>query len=220
MLADQVAKDRGQPATVRIGTVVQVSPLRVLVQATLYESVGVAGGYIPAVGDVVALLGQSAVSADGSSWLAVCRIVPSSSAMVSAATQASGVDTNTVVTASAAYVPLTGLFNPSLVFVGPHTGRIIVHWRASFFADAGTVGRCSFQIREGGTVGVGTVVWAASDTYSMSTFSNVSSPEFGTTTMVTLTPGVVYNIELQHRRQSGAGNTLYANRQVMVQPAP
>lgn len=74
-LADQISKDRGQPATVRIGTVVTVSPLTVLVQNTVLTNVGVLDGASLAVGSVVALLGQSAVSADGSSWLALGALV-------------------------------------------------------------------------------------------------------------------------------------------------
>lgn len=72
--ADQITKDRGQPATVRIGVVTQVSPLEVTVQATPYVNVGILGDYSPFLGDIVALLGQSAVSADGSSWLTLGKV--------------------------------------------------------------------------------------------------------------------------------------------------
>lgn len=72
--ANQIIKDRGQPATVRIGIVTQVSPLEVTVQATPYRNVGILGDYSPFLGDVVALLGQSAVSADGSSWLTLGKV--------------------------------------------------------------------------------------------------------------------------------------------------
>lgn len=69
--AESITRDRGQPATVRIGVVSQTNPLRVLLQATEMRDVGLLSGYRPQVGDTVALLGQSAVSADGSSWLAL-----------------------------------------------------------------------------------------------------------------------------------------------------
>lgn len=75
--ADQISKDRGQPATVRIGVVTNVLPLEVTVQATPYRNVGVLNSYLPQFGDVVALLGQSAVSADGSSWLVLGHAVAS-----------------------------------------------------------------------------------------------------------------------------------------------
>lgn len=73
--ADTISKERGQPATVRIGTVVSVLPLVVSVQGTPFTDVGSVGELV--VGDVVALIGQSAVSADGSSWLALGNIVNS-----------------------------------------------------------------------------------------------------------------------------------------------
>lgn len=72
--ADEISKNRGQPATVRIGTVTSVLPLVVSVQGTEFANVGSVEPL--AVGDVVALLGQSAVSADGSSWLALGHIIP------------------------------------------------------------------------------------------------------------------------------------------------
>lgn len=72
--ADQISKDRGQPSTVRIGIVTQILPLEVTVQATPYRNVGILGDYSPFLGDVVALLGQSAVSADGSSWLTMGKV--------------------------------------------------------------------------------------------------------------------------------------------------
>lgn len=68
--ADQISKDRGQPATVRVGTVAAVNPLTVTVQATDMVGVGSLTTNL-AVGDIVALLGQSAISSDGSSWLAL-----------------------------------------------------------------------------------------------------------------------------------------------------
>jgi hypothetical protein len=71
--ADQISKNRGQPATVRIGVVTSISPLEVTVQATVYRNVGVLNSYLPQLYDVVALIGQSAVSADGSSWLVLGR---------------------------------------------------------------------------------------------------------------------------------------------------
>lgn len=76
-LAAQVAKSRGQPATVRIGTVVSVVPPQVTVQGTVLNDVGFLRGYSPQIGDVVPVLGQSAVTADSASWLALGAIEPS-----------------------------------------------------------------------------------------------------------------------------------------------
>lgn len=68
-LLDAIQSDRGQPASVRVGIVTSASPLTVNVQGTEFTDVGVLNGAVPAVGSTVALLGQSAVSSDGSSWL-------------------------------------------------------------------------------------------------------------------------------------------------------
>lgn len=218
-LADQISKDRGQPATVRIGVVTSTLPLIVSVQGTPFEDVGVLDGYIPIVGHVVALLGQSAVSADGSSWLALGHLVAGTSGVLAAVTVASGVDTTNVITTSATYVPLSGLFNVGTAFTAPASGRVMVNLRAVMLEDASTIGKTSFQIRVGSTVGAGTIFLAPADTMAISSFSNVSSPEFGSQFLVSgLTPGVVYNAEMQHRRSAGAGNTITGNRQLTVIP--
>ena len=80
--ASQVSKDRGQPANVRIGVVAAENPVIVNVQGALFTDVGVMSGYIPALGDTVALLGQSAISADGSSWLLLGRVASGDAATV------------------------------------------------------------------------------------------------------------------------------------------
>jgi len=104
-LADQITKDRGQPATVRIGTVVSVLPLVVSVQGTPFTDVGSVGKLV--IGDVVALLGQSAVSADGSSWLALGYVAPSD---IAGSPTAAGVQVMTAVqnNATGAYASITG----------------------------------------------------------------------------------------------------------------
>lgn len=71
-LARQITRVAGQPASIRVGTVVAVSPLEVQVQDTVYssESLGVLGSYFPVAGDTVAVIGQSNdESSDPASWL-------------------------------------------------------------------------------------------------------------------------------------------------------
>lgn len=75
---EAITKDRGQPSTVRIGVVATVNPLTVQIQNTVVTNVGALNGVNLVVGDTVALLGQSAVSADGSSWLALGNVMASS----------------------------------------------------------------------------------------------------------------------------------------------
>jgi len=72
-LPQQIIFDRGRPAITRVGTVVSVGPLQVEVQGTVFDEVGVLNGYTPLVGDTVILLGQSAVTARGASWIALGR---------------------------------------------------------------------------------------------------------------------------------------------------
>jgi hypothetical protein len=110
--ADQISKDRGQPATVRIGVVATLAPLTVDVQATRFTKVGAISGYSPAVGDVVAMLGQSAVSSDGSSWLVLGQIVDSS---------------NIILNGPSAYTPvMTSSGGGAAVGDGTLTGRYVL----------------------------------------------------------------------------------------------
>lgn len=69
-LIQQIASAPGQPASVRIGTVVSVNPVTVTVQGATFTDLGTIAAYYPQVGDVVALLGQSNASgSDPTSWL-------------------------------------------------------------------------------------------------------------------------------------------------------
>jgi hypothetical protein len=66
----------GQPATVRVGIVVGLSPLRVNVQGSIFTELGLIGA-APSVGDTVLLLGQAVQGAgsSGSSWVCLGEIV-------------------------------------------------------------------------------------------------------------------------------------------------
>lgn len=69
----------GQPSSVRIGVVTSVNPLAVTVQGKVFLSsaLGVVGDYLPSVGDIVALLGQSSNSgSDPTSWLVLGDVHP------------------------------------------------------------------------------------------------------------------------------------------------
>lgn len=76
-LVDAVNSAAGQPATIRVGIVTSTSPLRVDVQGTPYEGFGRIGS-MPAVGDVVLMLGQSVrgSGSSGSSWVMLGTIQP------------------------------------------------------------------------------------------------------------------------------------------------
>lgn len=68
-----IQRDRGEPARVRIGEVINGD---IVLQGVILQDVGILDSYSPADGDNVALLGQSAVGTSGSSWLALGRIAP------------------------------------------------------------------------------------------------------------------------------------------------
>lgn len=216
--ADNINKNRGQPATVRVGVVTAIFPLKVLVQTTEFVDVGVLDGYIPQLGDVVALLGQSAVSADGSSWLALGLIHQPGDVTYTATTVASPLDPAGVGTTSATYVPLTGSFNIGVAFVAPASGRVLCFLRTATAAAVGAAAWTSPQLRLGPTVGVGTVISPATDSNAIQVggTTNIDAgtiiPFFGAT------PGTIYNVELQHR--TTAGTSFWARRQVIVEPVP
>lgn len=131
-LAEQISKDRGQPATVRVGTVGHVEPLVVHVQGTDFVNVGVLANYVPVVGQSVVLLGQSAVSADGSSWLALGS--PTSSITAGApSTDGIQVMAAAQINTTAVYANMTGV---TFQFTKRRNeSRILAHMAGSAFSS-------------------------------------------------------------------------------------
>lgn len=71
-----IANFAGVPSSIRVGTVTDNSPLRVNIQGTIYIAMGYIGS-LPAVGDVVAVIGQStSVTSSPTSWLVLGKINP------------------------------------------------------------------------------------------------------------------------------------------------
>lgn len=71
-----IASFVGVPSSVRVGIVVEDSPLRVNIQGTVYVAMGYIGS-LPAVDDVVAVIGQStSVTSSPTSWLVLGKINP------------------------------------------------------------------------------------------------------------------------------------------------
>lgn len=132
--ASQVAKDRGQPANVRIGVVASENPVIVNVQGALFTDVGVINGYIPALGDTVALLGQSAISADGSSWLLLGRVATADTATVVNETGIHVTGPSPAQTQGGSFAPMTGV---SMTFTKrSSTTRLFVTMLGSGYAQA------------------------------------------------------------------------------------
>lgn len=73
-LPGQISNAGGRPAKVRIGTVTSTAPLTVVVQDTAFTGLGFLASYTPVVGHTVALIGQSSISSDQSSWLILGRV--------------------------------------------------------------------------------------------------------------------------------------------------
>lgn len=76
-LPSQIRANPGSPASVRVGTVDSADPLRVSLQGTILDNVGLVGSYAPQTGDPVVLLGQSsAAGPDPASWVALGKPSP------------------------------------------------------------------------------------------------------------------------------------------------
>ncbi len=193
--ADQISKDRGQPATVRIGTVVSTDPLVVSLQNTDLLNVGSLTPNL-AVGDVVALLGQSAVSADGSSWLALGPIRTSD--------QVTASSTNGVQVMAVAQNNNTGVFanitGVTFTFVKTRpNSRVFMQMAGSSFSTAiATAGEFAVLIT-GGAINQGEVV--------ASFFYNVASTHLSWSGFRYLTglPAGTYVIQGRFRLSVGAG---------------
>ena len=105
-----------------------------------------------------------------------------------------------------------------VAFTAPTTGRVLVPFKGDLFNDtAAQFTVLSFVIREGSTVGSGTVFLAASDSRAIVN-TGTSPVQAGITELVTgLTPGTVYNVRLEHRVGANIGTIL--RRTVIVAPA-
>lgn len=77
-LATAVVESAGQPATIRVGTVLTASPLAIDLGGTTLDqdAVGLLGDYAPIPGQPVALLGQSVQGgqSSGATWLAMAGV--------------------------------------------------------------------------------------------------------------------------------------------------
>lgn len=195
--ADQIAKDRGQPSTVRIGVVVSVAPLVVSLQATGLVDCGSLTPNLSA-GDVVALLGQSAVSADGSSWLVLGPITSSDQVTTSSSTgiqvMAAAQSNNTGVFAN-----ITGV---SFTFIKRReNSRVFMHLAGSGFSTvAAAVGEYAALITSS------TGVPAATDNVIASFFYNAANTHASWSGFRYLTglPAGTYTIQGRFRLSAGA----------------
>lgn len=162
-LAEAIQGTVGQPASVRIGVVDSTSPLAISAQGVPFNDVGLLGDYAPAVGDSVALLGQSSgAGSDPASWLALgavhSTVVPSTEptllngwvnfdptswAVVSYWRDASGV------------VHIEGLIKDGVTVAGTVIFALPEGHRPSsnlVFVEWGNLGSCRIDVKVDGTV--------------------------------------------------------------------
>lgn len=206
---EAIAKDRGQPATVRVGTVVGVNPVVITVQGTEFEDVGFLNGAPLAIGATVAILGQSSISADGSSWLALGGISP----VTLAPAEAVAIPSYNVT--SLTYTVAGPVAFCSVAFIVPPSGMVILHWSAEI--NHGT-NFCLLapQIATGPGPGTGTVVVAASDDVTVRNDASAVCRTASSELVSGLTPGQQLNVTLYHRVGGGTGTI--GRRRVMVVP--
>lgn len=127
-----IQKDRGEPAKVRIGTLVDGS---VVLQGTVLQDVGFLDTSGFAEGDSVAIIGQSAVGTSGASWLVLGRSAsaadPPVNASIGVVTATS--DTQTV-TGGAFTDILSGGVPIALDFTkSRNSSDLVIHFYASCF---------------------------------------------------------------------------------------
>lgn len=119
-------------------------------------------------------------------------------------------------------VTYTSVLAPAAIcgvaFVAPPSGKVIIT-AGSYMDNTGAAGftLISPQVREGSTVGAGTITVAASDGRAPY-MSGTDGISIGRTFLVTgLTSGANYNVELLQRITTGTGT--YQHRTVTVTPA-
>lgn len=104
-------------------------------------------------------------------------------------------------------------------FTAPTTERVAVHMRA--YVDnntGGVVTALAFEIREGGTIGSGTITHPADDAKAI-THRGTNQIRGGMTVPVeNLTAGATYNVRLMHRVTGGTGTI--DDREVTVEAIP
>lgn len=106
-------------------------------------------------------------------------------------------------------------------FIVPASGKVQLTWGGEISNSVGSFSLLSPEIAEGGTVGSGTVIVAASDDYTAraDTTVLVRSTNMRLVTVADgagFTPGKLVNVALYHRVGAGTGN--FDRRTVTVVP--
>lgn len=217
-LPTTIVQAAGQAATVRVGTVVQVTPtLQVSLGGTILDNAAIGfvdSGFVPAVGQPVVLLGQSVQGGgtSGATWLVLgaSRHAVDVGA-VSAFLQL--IFTTTSLTFATGTAPQT--FGRS--FIAPPNGKVTVHWSAEMAHGASFL-LVSPQLALGDVVGAGVVHagWAASDDRQIRNDGTPTIRSSDTDLATGLIPGAAYNVTLYHR--VGGGTATIGRRRIVITP--
>ena len=216
-LGEAVQRAVGEPASVRVGTMLTVDPPTVDMNGAVVggDNLGVlAGTMMPPVGDAVVLLGQSSeAGSDPASWVALGGVTPAALY----ATTRRNIQPAVFSTASTSYVDLATTCGTA--FKGPASGNAMILWRS--YLENSTVGSgclCAPEIRTGAVVGSGSPVLLANDNRALLQ-TGVEQIAVGSMfTVFGFVPGEDYNIRLLHR--ATANTATFAWREVIVLPIP
>jgi hypothetical protein len=119
-------------------------------------------------------------------------------------------------TSSNTYTSLTG--DPAITFVVPRSGKVWLKWGATTICgDATTVSLMSVEVREGGTIGAGTIVIASDDNRAIpheGLQDENGGFEYLAGVNESLNPGATYNARCTYRRVSGVSTCTFARRWV------
>jgi hypothetical protein len=218
-LSAAVVATAGWPAVTRTATIVSTNPLQIDMGGTILDPamVGILGAYIPNVGDVVVLLGQTVQGAESSAstWLLLDRITSAASGAHLAIPKRSSVVTLFTTTSGA--FTTAGAAVCGFAFKGPASGRAQVIWNAELNHGTSFL-LVSPQVALGAVVAAGAVFpgWVASDDRTRRNDAAAVGRSASADLLEGLTPGADYNIALYHR--VGAGTGTIGRRTVTVSP--
>jgi hypothetical protein len=103
----------------------------------------------------------------------------------------------------------SGAAPPGIDFVAPPSGKVTIEYTTAGFNSGANDNKTAVRVGTGATVGSGTQVYAASDS-DMILYTGAATYRIGTFTEVTgLTPGSIYNVQMQHKVSAGTGSFLF-----------
>jgi hypothetical protein len=133
--------------------------------------------------------------------------------LVATATASSRVDTDGSTTSTSYTATLSGSSVPGVAFVAPPSGKVTILFAAATYNSVlGNDNKIAVQVRAGGSVGSGTVFYAANDNDMIlwRPYNALAAHRASSFAEVTgLTPGDTYNAQMMVKTVSGTANFLY-----------